>query len=250
MGTGPLPLSLRPVRHAAVLFSEAARNALFPAQSREAWAELLYPAAGAFGALVRARQPAGLVMDWQLEQDPAQVSQAWGALIAPPAGAPLLPRTEAALAAFEAAGGVLVRQNASSGWGTATSRPALAAALLGDLERRAGPAPIRVSGAADSQLHVVAHRAQSGPANATVIYLSNNFVWCNGEGPTVGQLPLPPPAELLVLTLTLPTTTAVRQATDVLGKVPLRFAKSEQEAGAWTVEVPRVEQFLAVLVEH
>ena len=99
-------------------------------------------------------------------------------------------------------------------------------------------------------LHVVAHRAQPGPANATVVYVSNNFVWCNGEGPTVGQLPLPPPAESLVLTLTLPTTTAVRQATDVLGKVPLRFAKSEQEAGAWTVEVPRVEQFLAVLVEH
>lgn len=171
---GLLPTRLRPMKHVAVLFSEASRDALMESSAAEAWKAALYPTAGAWGALVRARQQTGLVVDWQIESHAESLAHEWAALIAPAKGA-LTAATEQALGRFEGAGGVLVRLNASDHWETKSSRAELSQRLLSDVARRAGPVPITVTGAQGTNLHVLAHRdkapAVPGAPNATIVYL-------------------------------------------------------------------------------
>jgi hypothetical protein len=146
--TAPLlPVGLRPVKHVAVLFSEAARDAVIGLSPEQAWKTVLYPTAGAWGSLVRAREPTGMVVDWKMEdQAPEALAAEWAALVAPAAGT-LLASTEAALGRFVSAGGVLVRLNETDRWESAAARPGLAARLIADLRRVAGRPPVKATGA-------------------------------------------------------------------------------------------------------
>lgn len=175
MGPGGrlLPTGLRPIRHVAVLFSEASRDALMARSPTEAWKRVLYPTAGVWGALVRARQQTGMVVDWQIESHAESLANEWGALVAP-AVSSLTAKVEQALSRFESAGGVLVRLNASDHWEANGSRADLSQRFLSDLAYRAGSVPIIVEGAGGSNLHVLGHRdttpAGLGAPNATIVY--------------------------------------------------------------------------------
>ena len=256
MGAGgaPLPLGLRPLRHVGIVFSESARDALIANVSpAEAWRRMLYPTAGAWGALVRGREPTSMVVDWQLEAQPAALLVSRYAALVAPAEGTLLALTETALQRFVKAGGVLIRLSATDHWERNASRPALGAALVAELTQHAGPPPVKATGAEDHDLHVLAHRDTAPPthaANATVIYISDDFVWCIGANPE--DRPEPQVVRGVVVSFRLPHTSqqTVHAVTAVLYGQALEFAPSATEKGLWLITLPNFRQFTAMLVEH
>jgi len=252
---GLLSPGLRPIKHIGVVFSEISRDALMASSAADAWNAVLYPTAGAWGALVRARQQTGMVVDWQIESHAEDLAEEWAALVAPAEGS-LTARTEAALRRFEGAGGTLLRLNASDHWEVNSSRAELSHQLLATLARKAGPVPITATGAEGTNLHVLAHRDTSSgsgvAANATIVYISNDFVWCIGGNPL--NVPKPKLVRGVTLHLRLPDEHhALRSVTDGLaagGGKAITFAQSQTERGVWLIELPNFDQFIALRVEH
>ena len=128
---------------------------------------------GAWQALVRARVPGAVVTDFQLAQNPAAVAAAVPVLVAP-APAYTCNATEAALAAFAAAGGTVVRVNATEPaeadpFASYAERPQAGSALAAAVEAAAGgPPPVQLlpRGAtnlsrAATHVHMVAHARRS-----------------------------------------------------------------------------------------
>jgi hypothetical protein len=252
-GGGLLPLGLRPIRHVGVLFSEASRDALMASSAVDAWNAVLYPTAGAWGAMVRARQQTGMVVDWQIEAHAEALAEEWAALVAPAEGS-LTARTEEGLRRFQGAGGTLVRLDASDHWQANGSRAVLSQRLLSELAHKAGPVPITATGAESTNLHVLAHRDASvpGTANATIVYISNDFRWCIGGNPL--HVPRPKVVRGVTVHLRLPNEQqTMRSVTDGLargGNKTISFAPSQSERGVWLIELPNFDQFVALRVEH
>jgi hypothetical protein len=59
---------VKPIRYAAVLFSEKARNQHMPKDPVTAWQKVIFPTVGAWEALVREALPAAILLDWQVEE--------------------------------------------------------------------------------------------------------------------------------------------------------------------------------------
>ncbi len=167
---GPALAGTRPLRWAAVHFSEHARDHHLPDESA-AWREVLYPIYGAFTTLLRQRLPVGIVTDSQLEQGRLDGYR----VLFLPAPSHLTAPMRAAVAAFERAGGRVVTQRPGWDWhrpggGMAESGAALRAALGGVAEA----APVQALGGPE-KLQMVPHLSRDG-RRATVA-LVNDFSW-------------------------------------------------------------------------
>ena len=246
--------SLRPMAHASVLFSESARNRWLPSHEVDAWQHVLYPTLGAWRALVRARVPSRLLVDWQLRAwPPEQLARRHPTLVAPPL-ASLTDDVAAALRNYSHAGGALVEANASEAWGEAAARPAAEARLLRRIADATGggggggggvppPPSVRlVGGATNTLTHLVAYATATADEQELLLFVLNNFTSCFGA--STG--PLPPPVSGLALEVTPPDggATVVRSATDALSGLALHVTPGEPAR----IALPQLRVVMAVAV--
>lgn len=160
----------RPLRWAAVHFSEHARDHFLPDEA-EAWRQVLYPVYGAFTALLRARLPVGIVTDSQLEQGKLDGYR----VLFLPAPACLTGPMRQAVTALRARGGLVVEQDPGWEWhrpgdGMKESSDALLAAL----GEASALAPVRATGG-PGRMHVVPFGSADG--KRLTIALVNDFSW-------------------------------------------------------------------------
>lgn len=202
-----------PVRFAAVVFSERARNALYASPDHPrgtasggalslAWKELLYPAAGMWQALVRSGTPAAIIPEWLLERKAAQGQPSeFPVLLAPPH---LDNKTEAVLAQLEEAGTTVIRA-AAGDWEDEESRKHLGDNMIRQAISTVNP---RVAFATETHAtqprHVVAYELTStARKNAAMngetkpapllVHVLNDFSWCAPERNVRVPPPSPPP---------------------------------------------------------
>lgn len=160
----------RPLRWAAVHFSELARDYELPNEA-QAWKQVLYPVYGAFTALLRAHLPVGIVTDSQLEQGRLDGYR----VLFLPSPARLTGPMSRAVAAFRERGGLVVEQQPGWEW----HRPGdgmkeTSAAFLAALGSAPGQAPVQALGG-PGRMHVVPF--QSADGKRLTISLVNDFSW-------------------------------------------------------------------------
>ncbi len=107
----PALARMRPLRWAAVHYSEYARDHYLPDQPL-AWRNVLYPVYGAFTTLLRAHLPVGIVTDSQLEQGRLEGTR----LLFVPAPEHLTQRMKSAIERFERTGVRVVYQRTEWRW--------------------------------------------------------------------------------------------------------------------------------------
>ncbi len=210
----------KPVRYAAVVHSEKARNAIYaspveprlsptPENLARAWKDLLYPAAGMWQSLVRAGVPAAIVPDWLLERNAHEPDSRldFQVLLAPAKGY-LEASTEQALEALMQAGVTVIRAEAEEDWEDPTNREVAGRTMLNAALAATGNQQPRVSfplccpRSSDQPLHVIAYdlsTAATSPsgtrASALMIHVLNGFAWCSPSGDVKVPPPAPPAVE-------------------------------------------------------
>jgi len=160
----------RPLRWAAVHFSELARDHYLPDEAA-AWKQVLFPVHGAFTALLRAHLPVGIVTDSQLEQGRLDGYR----VLFLPAPAHLTGPMRQSVAAFKERGGLVVEQQPAWQW----HRPGdgmekSSSAFLSALDAHAAHAPVRASGG-PKNMHMAAFQTPDG--KRLTVSLANDFSW-------------------------------------------------------------------------
>ena len=238
---------LVPLAYASVLFSESARNQHMPADAPSAWAHVLFPSLGAWHALVRARRPAKLLVDYQLLEWPAaRLVALHPSLITPPQAA-LTQEARLAIAAYVAAGGQLVEASDDPGWGSAAARVALEASLLAAVDAASAEPPrARLLGAEDSAAHLVAY---TSGREGLLLFVLNNFTGCFGGSTAPAPAPLPG----LSIEFRLPPTAFPERAMDAITGTKLRLdpqsAAAAPGASVWRVPLPPIAMAAAVTID-
>lgn len=167
----PYFAGLRPLRWAAIHFSERARDHELPDEAA-AWRKVLYPVLGSYWTLIRAHRPVGIVTDNQLEEDGALAGYRVLFLPAPDL---LTDRMRQAVARFESAGGLVIQQRDDWVWHTrGQQRLRTVAAFLKRADAAATASPVQVSGG-PKKLHGVAFGSRS--QKRITVALSNDFSW-------------------------------------------------------------------------
>ena len=217
-----------PLRFAAVVFSERARNALYASPDHPrgtasadalslAWKNLLYPAAGMWQALVRSGAPAAIIPEWLLERKAAQGQPSeFPVLLAP---AYLDNKTEAVLTQLEEAGTTVIRAAPGDDWEDAESRKRLGGEMLSKAIATAGDPRVAFTTetSGTQPRHVVAYelrRTGTDPETKPaplMIHVLNDFSWCAPERSVKVPPPSPPPVSGLRI--------AVRADTEAHGSV-------------------------------
>jgi hypothetical protein len=123
----------RPVRWAAVHFSERNRNARRDG-FRAAWEQVLWPLVGPFQVLSEDGLPVGIVNDDQLEQGELDSYR----LLVLPNPDELTDWQQRAVAAFRARRGAVIKNDPAWAWSDPDGRPAAAAAFRGQTGHRYG----------------------------------------------------------------------------------------------------------------
>ncbi|MDO8540310.1 MAG: hypothetical protein Q7S40_07690 [Opitutaceae bacterium] len=160
----------RPLRWAAVHFSEYARDHYVPDEAAM-WKQVLYPVYGAFTALLRAHLPVGIVTDSQLEQGRLDGYR----VLFLPAAQHLTERMRQAVAAFEARGGLVVRQKPEWVWHQpVTGMKEGSAGFLSAIGSAVKEAPVQATGGPE-KMHMVAFSTRDG--KRLTISLVNDFSW-------------------------------------------------------------------------
>lgn len=225
---------MRPVRWAALHYPERARD-LRALDGPTAWREVLFPLHGAYEALFRARLPVTIVTDSELEEGvPAGCR-----VLFEPAPGDLTEPMRAALAAFRAAGGVVIENRPDWAWDDAQGRAQAARALLAALP---DDPPVRVTGGPEL-LHAVTF---TGDGGRMTIALANRFTWVyTGRPPAeerFAELTTPPP-DCTGVTVTVRCDRAPRRVYEAVSgrELPVRTIP-----GGVEVDVPAF-QYMAVL---
>ncbi len=160
----------RPVRWAAVHFSEHARDHDMPHRTA-AWLNVLHPTWGMFATLLRARMPVTVVTDSQLAQGRLEGVS----VLLLPAPDRLTDGMRRAVAAFEGRGGCVIRQRDAWGWHAAPDGFTRAAgALRGLIAENAPPVPVRVTGGPE-KMHAVAFVGRD--RRRLTVTVVNDFSW-------------------------------------------------------------------------
>ncbi len=160
----------RPLRWAAVHFSERARNHYFP-DEKTAWKEVLYPVYGAFTTLLKEHRPVGLVTDSQL----AQGRLTGYDVLFLPAPEHLTASMQAAVEQFEANGGLVVRQRDAWRWHQPDGGITRAGAELTEqIRSSAKAAPVHVTGG-HPKMHSVPFVTKD--RRRLTVSLANDFSW-------------------------------------------------------------------------
>jgi len=162
---------LRPLRWAAIHFSERARDHYLPDEA-EAWRKMLYPIFGSYLALLRAHRPVGIVTDNQLEEE---TSLDGYRVLFLPAPDQLTDRMRQVIAHFELSGGLVIRQRAGWQWHSrGPNREQTAAAFLKRADAAKPVSPVQVSGGPE-KLHVVSFGSRA--QKRITVALANDFSW-------------------------------------------------------------------------
>ncbi|GAB6165946.1 hypothetical protein JCM19992_19460 [Thermostilla marina] len=160
----------KPIRFAAIHFSEYARDYYLPDESA-AWKKVLYPVYGAFTTCLRDRLPVGIVTDSQLAQGRLDGYR----VLFLPAPDRLTDEMRREVEKFEAAGGLVVRQKPEWEWHRPNSGMAEASSAFRDTLRSVwGDAPYRITGG-PAKMHAVAFADQAH--SEWTIGLVNDFSW-------------------------------------------------------------------------
>lgn len=244
--------SLRPVRYASVLFSESARAAHLPDDVAGAWDSILYPTVGAFRALVRARLPAKVLVDWQLlawcpAADNCSTLVASHPIIVSPSLPSLPPDLGGALAGYSKAGGTLIETTAAGErWNQSSALPALEAALLENIEALSLPPRVQLNGGEGVGAPLAQLTAyESARGDELLLFALNDFEHCWG-----GSTAKPMPAVTnLTLSLSLPEATAPLRAIDRITGDALTIVPSRGDGPTvWSITLPPVPVVAAVAV--
>lgn len=163
---------VEPLGATAVLWNDAARDALFSEGDVAMWEQVNLPSIGGFEAFSDLGQSPLVLTTLALNHDiPGSVRT----LYAPNTDA-LTPEQMAALSRFQAKGGVIVTGDPNADWSTSAGY----AAALSDLKdalQAAPSAPVTVAGLPD-KAHGVAYRSENeGDADTIVIAITNDFTF-------------------------------------------------------------------------
>ena len=163
----------RPLRWAAVHFSERARN-YRGGELKAAWEEVLWPLVGAFGVLVRERVPVGIVNDCQLENDQLDGYR----LLFLSNRNELSPNQQQAVERFECRGGVLIENDSAWPWSNPERTDEARGALRAEVEEYLADALVQVVGGPE-KMHAVAFfggRTDEGRDDGRlVVAVANDF---------------------------------------------------------------------------
>ncbi len=160
----------RPLRWAAVHFSEYARDHYVPDEAAM-WKQVLYPVYGAYTALLRAHLPVGVVTDSQLEQG----RLAGYRVLFLPAAQHLTERMKRAVETFKAGGGLVVEQQPTWDWHRPeTGMRDASAKLAAAIAPAAKLAPVQASGG-PAKMHMVPFLSADG--KRLTVSLVNDFSW-------------------------------------------------------------------------
>ncbi|MFW5692670.1 MAG: hypothetical protein ACOCWL_00500 [Thermoguttaceae bacterium] len=217
---GPAFAGARPLRWAAVHFSEHARDWDMPFRE-EAWRNVLHPTYGMFTTLLRERLPVTILTDSQLEQGRLEGVS----VLLLPAPDRLTEAMQRAVEGFRKRGGTVIGRQPDSQWHAAGEgyRQA-AAALQSALAEAAGTAPVQVLGGPE-KMHAISYL--HADRRGVTVALVNDFSWVftgrarlrNGEPNPSYQEALrqtgPPPCRNVVVQLRLPV--EVESVEDVAG---------------------------------
>lgn len=178
----------RPLRWAAVHFSEYARDHYAPDESAM-WKRVLYPVYGAFTTLLRRHLPVGIVTDSQLEQGRLDGYR----ILFLPAPQHLTPAMRAAIEGFRVRGGLVIEQQPTWAWhrpGDGMSQSG--AALLAALGSARTSAPVEASGGTE-KMHLVPFLSRD--RKRVTIALANDFSWVRTGRPEDGGAKAPKSAK-------------------------------------------------------
>jgi hypothetical protein len=182
----------RPLRWAAVHFSERNRNAR-RADYRGAWQQVLWPLIGAYKVLTELGLPVGVVNDHQLADGELD---GYGLLVLPNAGE-LTTSQRQAVAAFEAGGGTIIENKPAWGWSDPNTTESAARALRATIQPHTATAPLVVTGGPAGR-YAVAYMDR----RRLVVAVTNDFSWVqitSADNPVpVVNAPAPPAAGVRV----------------------------------------------------
>ncbi|MFW6599966.1 hypothetical protein ACQBAU_13405 [Propionibacteriaceae bacterium Y2011] len=188
---GPVLAGTRPVRFAALHFSERARDARLTAASgtRKAWTEQLWPLVAAFSVLRSDGVPVHLVNDRQLTDE----GLAGFRLLFLPDEDDLTDDEQAVVQRFRASGGQVVVNE----WDhhDPEQTEVAAAALRAAVEPAVATSPVRVTGGPEARHQGFLAAPPEGTKRRIVVPISNDFTWIQvraiGETGPINE-PAPP----------------------------------------------------------
>ena len=190
----------RPLRWAAVHFSELARNRRGE-KLVNAWKEVLWPAMGAYGVFVRERLPVGIVNDYQLEHNLLEGYQ----VLFLPNPSELTNGQKNTIRQFVARGGILLKNNPGWPWSDPSMSGVAEQAFRTELQRvvECFTSPVQVLSGSE-QMHAVAF--EDGRRKRLLVAVTNDYCFVqwveSGEPINSADINLPPlpinDAEVLV----------------------------------------------------
>jgi hypothetical protein len=170
---GPLIAHTRPVRWAALLWSERSRNDLYAdTDLTPLYRKLLIPSWQSYQALCRMRAPLGIVTDTQLERGELTGYR----LLILPRDDGLTTGQRAVLADFAERGGAIVRLKEDARWYTsAATQEAIRAEFAAEALAVAGPPPFSMTGGSPG-VHGVAVK-EPRDDRRVIVCVTNEFTW-------------------------------------------------------------------------
>jgi hypothetical protein len=178
----------QPLRWAAVHYSESARD-MYPSQPATAVRKVIYPMYAAFGTLLRARLPVGIVTDSQLEDG---LLDGYKILFVPSRDG-LSTKMASNLTEFKQGGGLVIDQGQDWDWSDETGgAERTAKAFMENIGDETKKAPVQAFGGPHA-LHVVSFMNKG--ANQLTVAIANDFTWVPvGKGAKdAPKVPAPPP---------------------------------------------------------
>jgi hypothetical protein len=188
----PYLAGTRPLRWAAVHFSECTRNNR-RGDHRAAWEEVLWPFVGAYKVLTEAGMPVGVVNDQQLA---AGHLAGYGLIVLPNSDELTVPQLQK-VEAFQAGGGIVINNDPAWGWSNPSTTDTAAAALQAIIEPHTATAPVEVTGGPAGS-YAVSYRNR----RRLVVAVTNDFNWVQitrpNKLPKVVKSPAPPASDVTV----------------------------------------------------
>ncbi|MDQ2694729.1 MAG: hypothetical protein M3Z21_04995, partial [Pseudomonadota bacterium] len=234
-----------PLRWAAVHYSEHGRDQ-YLSQPERAVKEAIAPFAGAYGALLRQRLPAGVVTDGQLEEGRLDGYR----LLFLPTPDHLTEPMQRAVAAFEKAGGLVLAQRPAWNWWDPATLEDTRRRFLDAIDEGDARPPLRVTGGPPA-LHAVPYRTAAG--DRLVVLLCNDFSWVwTGTKKNKARTPQAvldnqdPPSPCRGVSVTI---SGAEKPQAALEAVSGKSLDVEADGSQWTVALPDFGYMAAVVFD-
>lgn len=244
-----------PVKWAAVLFSENARNS-HGIDSRAIWEDVNSPTVGAFQAVQRSHRPVSIITDNQLIEGRANAYQ----VLLLPNPDKLSASQMFAVQQFVAQGGTVIENDPAWDWSSQAGYESAVFALTVMLDSIATKAPVVASGLPDGT-HVVSyqkHRVDSD-LSATIIAIANRFDFSQASSafdPIAPENVNPTPPNIpagatLFLGDNLRFRYAGLAASDLIAMdaVTGQLLPVVRTIGGFEISLPEIERMMLVVVE-